>query len=66
MLDYKDLKELEEKTLKHKLGELRRELFELRVEKKMKRDAGGIKNSHQLKDKRRDIAKVLTAMHKKA
>ena len=62
MLIYKDLKELEEGTLKHKLDELRQELFQLKMDKKMKREAGGMKKTHELKEKRKDIARILTAL----
>ena len=65
MLKYQELKEMDDKTLQHKLGELRRELFELKMEKHMKKEAGGIKKPHELKLKRRDAAKILTALNAK-
>ena len=63
MLNYQEIKGMDKQTLKNKLGELRRELFELKMDKNMKKQAGGLKKSHQLKTKRRDVARILTALH---
>ena len=54
---------MDRKTLENKLGELRRELFELNVERHMKKEAGGIKKSHELKLKRKGVARILTALN---
>lgn len=62
-MKYVEIKDLDPKTLHHRLGELRRELFELRVEKHMKKQARGLQKHHELRTKRRDMARILTALN---
>ena len=62
-MKYQEIKEMEEATLNDKLEELRRSLFELKVEKYMKKQAGGIKKSHEFKTQRRDVARILTLLN---
>ena len=61
-MKYEEIKNIDRKTLEGKLAGLRRELFELKVEKHIKKQAGGLPNSHVLKLKRRDVARILTAL----
>ena len=63
MLKFEEIKKTDGKTLQKSLVDLRRELFELKIEKYMKKQAGGLKKSHELKTKRRVIARILTALH---
>lgn len=55
MLKMSELKELDTKTIKNKVGTLRRNLFQVKMEK----ITSGIEKTHQLKDLRRDIARCL-------
>ena len=61
-MKYDEIKQIDPKTLEGKLSDLRTELFELKVEKHIKKQAGGLPKSHQLKSKRRDVARILTAL----
>ena len=63
MLKYQEIKGMDKKVLENKLAELRRGLFELRMDKNMKKQAGGLEKSHEVKEKRRDVARILTALH---
>ena len=58
-----DVVKMDRKTLENKLNELRCELFDLKVEKHMKKEAGGVKKSHEFKLKRKSIARILTALN---
>ena len=62
MLKYQEIKGMDKKVLENKLAELRKGLFELRMDKNMKKQAGGLQKSHEVKDKRRDVARILTAI----
>ena len=62
-LKYQEIKGMDKKVLENKLAELRRGLFELRMDKNMKKQAGGLEKSHEVKEKRRDVARILTALH---
>ncbi len=61
MLNYKELADLDVKTLNTKLGEKRRELFELRMQKA----TSGLEKSHVYKIAKKDIAKIQTAISAK-
>lgn len=61
MLIYKELAELDIKTLGTKLDEKRRELFELRMQK----HTSGLEKSHIYKIAKKDIAKIQTAISAK-
>jgi large subunit ribosomal protein L29 len=61
MLNMTDIKKLDADATKAKLAELRRELFEIKFHK----HTTGIEKSHFLKDLRKDIARLLTALNSK-
>lgn len=56
------MKELSESELKQKLSELKQKLFEARL----KKAKGELKNVCELRNLRRDVARVLTAIKEKA
>lgn len=56
-----ELRKLSIKDLKKKEEELRRELFRLRVKKKIE----GLPNPMQIKNTRRELARVLTLIREK-
>lgn len=62
MLKAKDLRDQSLEELEVACGDLRRELFELLNEI---RRAKKIEKPHLLRDKRKDIARLLTVMHEK-
>ncbi len=57
----KDLRKLSLQDLIKKEQELRRELFRLRIKKKVE----GLPNPMQIRNTRRDLARVLTLMREK-
>ena len=61
-MNYQELKAMDQKTLNGKLDTLRRELFELKMEKRIKQQARGLDKPHQLKLKRKQVARILTAL----
>jgi large subunit ribosomal protein L29 len=60
-MDTKELKELPVEDLSAKEAELRKELFNLRFQKTL----GQIANPMRVREVRRDIARLLTFIHKK-
>ena len=58
----KDLRELGAEDLRHKERELRDEIFRL----KMKRAASSLDNKMLIRNRRRDLARVVTFLHAKA
>lgn len=56
-----ELRKLSIKDLMKKEGELRRELFRLRVKKKVE----GLSNPMQIRNTRRELARVLTLIREK-
>ena len=62
MLNYQEIKGMDKKVLEGKLSELRRGLFKLKMDKNIKKQSGGLKKSHEIRAKRRDVARVLTAI----
>jgi len=57
MLKMEDIKKLDEKMVDSKLTELRKELFEM----KMQQVSSGIEKPHRKKELKKDIARLLTA-----
>lgn len=56
-----ELREMGKAELRQKLGELRRELLKLRIQKVNQQ----LKNPLKLREVRRAIARILTIMHEK-
>ncbi len=56
MLKIEDIKKLDSKMIDSKITELRKELFEMRMQKV----SGGIEKPHRKKDLKKDIARLLT------
>ena len=56
-----DVKKLDVKMIDAKVGELRKELFEMRMQKA----SAGIEKPHRKKEIKRDIARLLTAKNAK-
>jgi large subunit ribosomal protein L29 len=56
-----DIKKLDVKMIDAKVGELRKELFEMRMQKA----SAGIDKPHRKKEIKRDIARLLTAKNAK-
>jgi large subunit ribosomal protein L29 len=56
-----DIKKLDVKMIDAKVGELRKELFEMRMQKA----SAGIEKPHRKKEIKRDIARLLTAKNVK-
>ncbi len=61
MLKAKDLRQMSEEELVAKLRELRRELFQLRMDKALAK----LEQPHRFKEVRRDIARILTVLREK-
>lgn len=57
MLNMKEISKLDGKAIEAKVSELRRELFDLRLQ----RSTTSVEKPHKLKEIRRDIARLLTA-----
>ena len=57
MLKMSEIKDWEGKTIDSKVTELRREIFEMRMQK----TTSGVEKPHKFKDIKRDIARLLTA-----
>ena len=62
MLNYKDVEAMEPKAILTKIGELRGEVFSLRMQKR----TTGLEKPHLMKQAKKDIARLLTAYTKKA
>jgi len=56
-MKFADVKALDEKQLDSKVSELRRELFELRMQK----STAGVEKPHRFREIKKDIARLLTA-----
>lgn len=61
-LNYSDVKNLDEKTLKAKIGELQKEYTNLKLQQK----TSGVEKPHLFKQIKRDVAKLTTALKTKA
>lgn len=61
MLKMTDIKKLDAEALKSKVGELRRELFDVKFQK----HTTGIEKPHLLKTLKKDIARCLTVLNSK-
>lgn len=61
MLNYKEIKDLDKKTLLKKVDELKTSLFNLNL----KKITTGLEKTSELKNTKRDIAKLLTAFNVK-
>jgi len=57
----KELRQLSDKELHQKLVELRKKLAELRFNL----SAGRLKNPHQIKETKKDIARILTILNER-
>ncbi|HDM31966.1 50S ribosomal protein L29 [bacterium] len=57
----KELRQLSDKELHQKLVELRKKLAELRFHL----SAGRLKNPHQIKETKKDIARILTILNER-
>ena len=62
MLNYNEIKDWENKAIDAKVGELRRELFEMRMQK----STSGTEKPHRFKELKKDIAKLLTAKNSRS
>ncbi len=61
MLKMSELNKLDASGINQKVGELRKELFNLKLQK----NTTNIEKSHILTDLKRDIARLLTALNSK-
>ena len=61
MLKYSDVKDLDQRTIETKVSEKRREIFNL----KMQKHTSGLERSHELKNAKKEVAKLLTALNQK-
>jgi large subunit ribosomal protein L29 len=61
MLKISELNKLESDVITQKVGELRRELFEMKLQK----NTTNLEKSHLLTDHKRDIARLLTVLKSK-
>ncbi len=67
MLKYSEVKDLDAKAINAKLGELRKELFELRMQKgALGKQASSVIKVHLFKNLKRDIARLKTALKTKS
>ncbi len=60
-MNYSEIKDLTVEELRKRSKQLREEMFEL----KMKHSLGQVSNPIQIRFKRRDLARILTAMNAK-
>lgn len=60
-MKFEDIKELTSTELRKRVTQLREELFEAR----MKHSIGQLGNPIEIRDKRRDLARLKTALHMK-
>lgn len=60
-LEFKDIKSWDAKEIDVKVAEMRRAMFDLRMQK----STSGIEKPHQLKMCKKNVAKLLTAKHAK-
>jgi large subunit ribosomal protein L29 len=60
-MKFADIKSLDEKQIDAKVTELRRELFELRMQK----STSGSEKPHKFRELKKDIARLLTAKSNK-
>ena len=63
MKTYKEMLGADKKVLENELSQLHLELFELKIEKEMKKHAGGLEKPHLLKAKRKEAARMRAALH---
>lgn len=61
MLKISEINKLDTNAIKNRVSELRRELFELKLQK----NTTSIEKSHLLTDLKRDIARLLTVLNNK-
>lgn len=61
MINMKDALELDAKTIENKINEIRVELFELSLQAQ----TTGLEKPHLKKEKKKDIARLKTALNKK-
>ena len=61
MLEFKSLVKLDKKAIESQVATLRKELFSLKIQKVTL----GLQKSHVVKEKRKDIARLLTAKNRK-
>lgn len=61
MLKISEINKLDPAAIKNRVSELRKELFELRLQK----NTTNIEKSHLLTDLKRDIARLLTVLNNK-
>lgn len=61
MLKMNEIKKLDASAMNQKVSELRKELFDLRLQK----NTTSVEKSHLLVDLKRDIARLLTALNTK-
>ena len=61
MLKISEINKLDTDAIKNRVSELRRELFELKLQK----NTTSIEKSHLLTDLKRDIARLLTVLNNK-
>ena len=61
MLKVSDIAAMDEKAILGKVDELRKEVFGLRMDKK----TSGLEKPHQLKNAKKDIARLLTVLGQK-
>lgn len=61
MLKMSEINKLDGDAITQKIGELRKELFDLRLQK----NTTNIEKSHLLKNLKRDIARLLTVLNSK-
>lgn len=62
MLKISEIQKLDAKAIAQKVSELRKELFDLRLQKA----TTSVEKSHMLKQVKRDIARLLTVLNSKA
>ena len=61
MYKYSEINKLDSATIKSKVVQLKKELFELNLQK----NTTNVEKTHTLRGKRRDVARLLTALNAK-
>ena len=61
MLKMNEIAKLDSDAITQKIGELRRELFDIRLQK----STSSVEKTHLLKENKRDIARLLTVLNSK-
>ena len=61
MYKYSEINKLDTATIKSKVAQLKKELFELNLQK----NTTNVEKTHLLRGKRRDVARLLTAINAK-